>query len=169
MPSLFQWLPCWLNGELADSATARPSKRTEASSRAAPGMVVRVPGGRGYPVPSASLDAASGDEIWRFYTIEDKASARGSYWLFFDKFGPPGAPVWQSPAIDPKRNRLYFATGENYTDPATDTSDAVLALDLDGRKLIWEYKTDKRPIREIFLPVSRCFLCIESGDWHRTS
>jgi|GEM_PF-1034250 hypothetical protein len=27
MPSLFQWLPCWLNRELVDSATARPSKR----------------------------------------------------------------------------------------------------------------------------------------------
>ena len=86
----------------------------------------------------ASLDAVSGDEIWRFYTIEDKASVRGNYWFFFDKLGPSGAPVWQSPAVDSKRNRLYFATGENYTDPATDTSDAVFALDLDSGELIWK-------------------------------
>jgi len=44
VPSLFQWLPCGLNCELADSAIAHPSKRKEGRSRAVPGMV-RVTGG----------------------------------------------------------------------------------------------------------------------------
>ena len=35
------------------------------------------------------------------------------------------------PAIDTRRNALYVTTGNNYSDPPRDTSDAFMALDLD--------------------------------------
>jgi polyvinyl alcohol dehydrogenase (cytochrome) len=48
-----------------------------------------------------------------------------------------GAAVWSSPTIDEKRNAIYVATGDNYSDPPTETSDAVLAMDLDSGKVLW--------------------------------
>ena len=45
-------------------------------------------------------------------------------------FGPSGAIVWCSPTVDTKRGLLYIGTGENYTDPATTSSDAIQALNL---------------------------------------
>jgi polyvinyl alcohol dehydrogenase (cytochrome) len=45
--------------------------------------------------------------------------------------------VWSSPTIDLKRNRMYITTGNNYSMPPTDTSDAIIALDLDTGRIIW--------------------------------
>ena len=51
--------------------------------------------------------------------------------------GPSGAGVWTSPTIDPDHNTLYVTTGDNYSEPATKTSDAVLAIAMDSGKLLW--------------------------------
>ena len=52
-------------------------------------------------------------------------------------WGPSGAPIWSSPAIDARRNALYVTTGNNYSDPATSTSDAFVAFDLTTGKMLW--------------------------------
>ncbi|MEO5923837.1 MAG: PQQ-binding-like beta-propeller repeat protein [Bryobacteraceae bacterium] len=81
-----------------------------------------------------ALDAATGRTIWETYTIAEpaKALAPGS------RFGgPSGAPIWSKPTIDQQRGALYVGTGNNYSDPVTDTSDAVLALDLKTGKILW--------------------------------
>ena len=51
--------------------------------------------------------------------------------------GPSGADVWDSPTIDVKRNVMYIGTGNNFSDPATKTSDAVMALNLDTGEVVW--------------------------------
>jgi polyvinyl alcohol dehydrogenase (cytochrome) len=51
--------------------------------------------------------------------------------------GPSGAGVWSSPTIDEQLDALYVATGDNYSDPPTDTSDAILAMDLQTGALLW--------------------------------
>jgi len=84
-----------------------------------------------------ALNASTGEEIWRRYTIEEEAEVTSTNWLIFNQKGPSGAPVWQSPTIDRKRNRLYFATGENYSDPATDTSDSVFSVDMKDGRVDW--------------------------------
>ncbi len=84
-----------------------------------------------------ALDAATGAEIWRRYTIEEEPQITETHWLFVDEKGPSGAPVWQSPAVDAKRGLLYFATGENYSDPPTDTSDSVFAVSLADGTVRW--------------------------------
>ena len=53
------------------------------------------------------------------------------------QFGPSGAPIWSSPTIDEQRNLVYVGTGENYSSPAIDYSDAVLALDLADGEIVW--------------------------------
>jgi polyvinyl alcohol dehydrogenase (cytochrome) len=39
--------------------------------------------------------------------------------------------------VDAKRGVLYVATGDNYSSPATDTSDAVMALNLATGRIVW--------------------------------
>ncbi|MGA7855582.1 MAG: PQQ-binding-like beta-propeller repeat protein [Candidatus Acidiferrales bacterium] len=84
-----------------------------------------------------ALDATTGKQIWRAYTIADapkptRKSAQGvQYW------GPSGAAVWSSPTADLKRHAIYVATGNNYSDPPTQTSDSVIAFDIRTGKKLW--------------------------------
>jgi len=44
------------------------------------------------------------------------------------------------PLIDEKRNRVIVTTGENTSHPGTDTSDAVIALDANTGKRVWNFQ-----------------------------
>ena len=83
-----------------------------------------------------ALDAATGKQVWKTYTIDEpkrtKMNAKG-----VQMWGPSGAPIWSTPVIDPRRNAIYVTTGDNYSEPATRTSDAFMALDLDTGKVLW--------------------------------
>ena len=88
----------------------------------------------------AAIDAKTGGTIWKTYTIDEAASVRGANRDGAPMFGPSGAPVWSSPTIDPARSRLYIGTGENYSHPASDKSDSIVALDLATGKILWKYQ-----------------------------
>jgi len=45
------------------------------------------------------------------------------------------------PTVDKKRRLLYVTTGDNYSSPATTTSDAVVAIDLKSGRIIWSQQT----------------------------
>jgi polyvinyl alcohol dehydrogenase (cytochrome) len=79
-----------------------------------------------------ALDAATGRTIWQSYTIAQPAKPVNG-----KRMGPSGAAIWSTPTIDEQRGTLYVATGDNYSDPVTDTSDAVLAFDLQTGELLW--------------------------------
>lgn len=83
-----------------------------------------------------ALDAATGKQVWKTYTIDEpkrtKKNAKG-----VQMWGPSGAPIWSTPVIDPQRRAIYVTTGDNYSEPATRTSDAFMALDLDTGKVLW--------------------------------
>ena len=86
-----------------------------------------------------AFDIRTGETAWTYATAEPaKPVAKSS--IGTPTWGPSGAPVWTTPAIDLKRNRLYIGTGENYSWPATDTSDAIIALDLDTGKPDWIFQ-----------------------------
>ena len=86
----------------------------------------------------ASVDAASGELNWRAHVIEEPAVETGETNPFgAARKGPAGAPVWNSPTIDAERGVLYVGTGEGYTSPAADTSDAVLAFSLATGERQW--------------------------------
>ncbi len=85
-----------------------------------------------------SVDAASGELNWRAHVIDEPAAEIGeTNPLGVARKGPSGAPVWNSPTIDAERGVLYVGTGEAYTSPAADTSDAVLAFSLATGKRHW--------------------------------
>ena len=85
-----------------------------------------------------SVDAASGEVNWRAHVIDERATETGETNPFgAARKGPAGAPVWNSPTIDAERGVLYVGTGEAYTSPAADTSDAVLAFSLATGERQW--------------------------------
>jgi polyvinyl alcohol dehydrogenase (cytochrome) len=55
--------------------------------------------------------------------------------------GAIGAGIWSAPTLDLKRGRLYVTTGDNYSPPATNISDAVLALDMKNGRIVWAKQT----------------------------
>jgi polyvinyl alcohol dehydrogenase (cytochrome) len=85
----------------------------------------------------AALDAATGKILWQTYTIDQAASVSRTNKLGSPSVGPSGAAVWSAPTLDVAKNVMYVGTGDNYSDPATDRSDAVLALALDTGKIVW--------------------------------
>ncbi len=84
-----------------------------------------------------ALDAKTGKQIWKTYTIADRPKPTRKTKNGTQLWGPSGGGVWGSPAIDTKRNVLYIATGDNYSEPATPMSDAIVALALDTGKVAW--------------------------------
>ena len=88
-----------------------------------------------------AVAAATGKVIWSHSAIptppvEVAVTSAGTRVL-----APSGAPVWNSPAVDYRRNLVYFGTGENYSSPADGNSDAVIAIDLDSGDRVWQRQT----------------------------
>ena len=84
-----------------------------------------------------ALEAATGKVQWKNYTIvqEAKPTVKNSFGLHM--LGPSGAAVWSAPTFDTVTRTLYVTTGDNYSDPPTDTSDAILAFNADTGELVW--------------------------------
>jgi polyvinyl alcohol dehydrogenase (cytochrome) len=85
-----------------------------------------------------ALDARTGKQIWKTYTIPEPAHPTVHNSAGTQLWGPSGAAVWSSPTIDPKRRAIYVATGNSYSDPASSDTDAVMALNVDTGKMLWE-------------------------------
>src|SRR4030095_2337453 len=88
-----------------------------------------------------ALDAATGARVWKTYTITEEPSRRAKNTAGTQLWGPSGAPIWSSPAIDPQKNVVYVTTGNNYTGPATQSSDASIAFARATRKILWTRQT----------------------------
>jgi len=56
------------------------------------------------------------------------------------RLGPNGGSVWGSPALDIGSRTLFIGTGQNLTQPATSTSDALIALDTETGKIKWTFQ-----------------------------
>jgi polyvinyl alcohol dehydrogenase (cytochrome) len=85
----------------------------------------------------SALDAATGKQIWKTYTIAEEARPVRKNQIGTQLWGPSGVGVWSSPAIDVQRNALYVTTGDNYSDPPSSMSDSFVAMDLDTGKILW--------------------------------
>jgi polyvinyl alcohol dehydrogenase (cytochrome) len=99
-----------------------------------------------------ALDAITGKKLWTVHTMEEAKPVRdrGDGKMIY---GPSGAPIWNSPAIDAKRGVLYVGTGEATSEPAAATTDAILAIDLKDGRIRWSFQATAN---DIFL--TGCFL-----------
>jgi polyvinyl alcohol dehydrogenase (cytochrome) len=91
----------------------------------------------------AALDATDGKTLWKTYVIPQKIAPTRLNSLGVQQFGPAGGSVWNTPTVDPGRHAIYVGTGDGTTYPAADTTDAVLALDLNSGNILWYYRVHK--------------------------
>jgi polyvinyl alcohol dehydrogenase (cytochrome) len=85
----------------------------------------------------SALRVRDGSLVWKRYTIAEDPKPTGNSRIGTPQWGPSGAGVWASPTLDVKRGRLYVTTGDNYSTPATNTSDAVMALEVKTGRVAW--------------------------------
>jgi polyvinyl alcohol dehydrogenase (cytochrome) len=88
-----------------------------------------------------ALDARTGKQIWKAYTIPDAAKPTGlRNSAGTPLWGPSGAAVWSAPTVDAKLGAIYVATGNSYADPDSAYADAVIAFDLASGKMLWSHQ-----------------------------
>src|SRR5579871_754041 len=92
-----------------------------------------------------ALRISDGTQLWKTYmTAEPKETGKSARGI--SRFGPSGVGVWSAPTLDTKRGLLYVTTGDNYSLPATETSDAVMALDLATGKIVWSRQITEKDV-----------------------
>ncbi|HXY79075.1 MAG TPA: PQQ-binding-like beta-propeller repeat protein, partial [Candidatus Bathyarchaeia archaeon] len=96
-----------------------------------------------------AMDAATGKILWQGYMAPETPSPHGKTPEGKTIIGPSGMAIWSSPTIDVAKHRIYVGTGDNYSEPETPTSDAVVALDLKTGKLLWSTQFDKDDVYKI--------------------
>jgi polyvinyl alcohol dehydrogenase (cytochrome) len=84
-----------------------------------------------------ALDASTGKVVWKTYTIAEAAKVTGKNATGVQTWGPSGASIWSAPTIDAEKGLIYAGTGDNFSDPATKTSDAVIAFDMKDGHIVW--------------------------------
>ncbi len=87
-----------------------------------------------------ALDLANGKRRWEYFTIDEPPRAQGEDKAGATIYAPSGAAVWSAVTVDASRNRLYVGAGNNYSQPATDTSSAIHAIDLVSGKRAWVFQ-----------------------------
>ena len=88
-----------------------------------------------------AVDGVSGKVKWKTYTIDREPKLVGKTKAGTPSWGPSGAAIWSAMAIDDKRNLLYATTGNNYSHPADDRSDSIIAFDLGSGRIKWHWQS----------------------------
>jgi polyvinyl alcohol dehydrogenase (cytochrome) len=92
-----------------------------------------------------ALNAKTGKRLWVYHTMPAAKKTTVSK-VGTQQYGPSGAPIWTAAAIDEKRRLIYVGTGQNTSAPATDTSDAILAIRMDNGALAWKFQATPNDI-----------------------
>ncbi|RYZ11502.1 MAG: alcohol dehydrogenase [Alphaproteobacteria bacterium] len=98
-----------------------------------------------------ALDAKTGKEQWRFYTIPKPGEIGGDSWNGMPWEKRSGGSIWTPGSYDPATNLVYFGPSPTYdTGPLRNKiaggnndalfTNATLALDADTGKLVWHFQ-----------------------------
>jgi polyvinyl alcohol dehydrogenase (cytochrome) len=85
----------------------------------------------------SAVQAADGKVVWKRYMIDEPAKERPKTKQGSAAMGPSGVGVWTAPTLDPERDTMYVTTGDNYSDPVTPMSDAVVAMSMSTGEVLW--------------------------------
>src|SRR6185436_9972565 len=96
----------------------------------------------------SAYDSGTGKLVWRFWTIPGPGETGHDTWpQDTDAWKTGGAPVWQTPAVDPELGLLYFSTGNaapdlNGSKRGGDNlfTAAIVAVDAETGKYRWHYQ-----------------------------
>jgi polyvinyl alcohol dehydrogenase (cytochrome) len=106
-----------------------------------------------------------GSIVWKTYLV-DEPKRTGATRVGTPTFGPSGAGVWSRPTIDAGRGLLYITTGDNYSHPATKTSDAVVALEIRTGRIVWTQQTTPNDVYNSACPTKAVNCPADSGPDH---
>lgn len=95
---------------------------------------------------AAAFDAATGERVWRWYSIADEPKEVGQDKGGRKLMGPAGAAVWSTVSLDPAAGRMYVTTGNQYTGPAAKNANSIVALELSTGKEVWAYQAIPKDI-----------------------
>lgn len=84
-----------------------------------------------------ALDGATGKRIWKTFAVPDPAKPLQKSATGTQLWGPAGAAIWSAPTIDIKKKVIYAGSGNSYTNVSINTSEAILAFDLETGSLLW--------------------------------
>ncbi|HET7418547.1 MAG TPA: PQQ-binding-like beta-propeller repeat protein [Solirubrobacterales bacterium] len=94
-----------------------------------------------------AVDAKSGKVEWKFWTIPGPGETGHETWEGGDSWKKGGAPIWNTPAVDPELNMLYFSTGNASPDlngsgrPGENLFAAsIVAIDATTGKYKWHFQ-----------------------------
>ena len=87
-----------------------------------------------------ALNVRTGEKLWEYHTMPTAAYTGQVSSTGVKQRGPSGAPIWTTPTVDEKRGQVYVTTGENTSHPTTNTSDAIIALDLETGEAKWVFQ-----------------------------
>jgi quinohemoprotein ethanol dehydrogenase len=95
-----------------------------------------------------AVDAQSGEVEWKFWTIPGPGETGHETWEGGgEAWKKGGAPVWNTPAVDPELNMLYFSTGNASPDlngsgrPGENLFAAsIVAIDATSGKYKWHFQ-----------------------------
>jgi polyvinyl alcohol dehydrogenase (cytochrome) len=84
-----------------------------------------------------ALELGTGRKQWQTFMITEALHPTRLNTLGVQMEGPAGAAIWAAPTVDSARGLVYVATGDSYTDVETDTSDAIVAIDMRSGRIRW--------------------------------
>ena len=101
-----------------------------------------------------AYDANSGEKLWNFYTIPGPGEFGHDTWpQDSDVWQYGGAPIWNTPAVDPELDMIYFTTGNAYPSfnggarPGDNLFTAsMLALDAHSGEYRWHFQEIRHDI-----------------------
>jgi polyvinyl alcohol dehydrogenase (cytochrome) len=103
------------------------------------------------------LDLKTGRKVWTGRTMDEPKQTQKSR-VGTQMWGPSGAPIWNTPAIDEKRNLLYVGTGEQNSIPFVETTDAIIAFDLNTGERKWVFQATAKDLWHYACPRgANCF------------
>jgi alcohol dehydrogenase (cytochrome c) len=108
----------------------------------------------------SAYDAETGELVWRFYTIPGPGELGHDTWpQDTNAWEHGGAPVWQTPAVDPELGLLYFSTGN--TGPVLNGAvregdnlfaNTIVALDAATGEYRWHFQEIHHDIWDLDAP-----------------
>jgi len=124
------------------------------------------------------LDAATGEERWRFYTVARPGTPGGDTWNDAPAEERFGGGVWTTGSYDPALNLAYFGVGNTYNtatllEPRPGTSavtkndglftNATLALRPETGELVWHHQHHRRDVWDQDWAFERTLVTLGSG------
>ena len=87
-----------------------------------------------------ALNVRTGEKLWEYHTMPTAEYTGMVSSTGVKQRGPSGAPIWTTPTVDAQRGQVYVTTGENTSHPTTNTSDSVIALNLETGEANWVFQ-----------------------------